>query len=183
MLCRALLPAILIALATEIPGQHAVPEIIKNERADAVPVWVSADVALTSSGDLRSDVMPTHRTNEFRRRLEQKVGKTKETEICDTTTSHITEIYVSTASAADLVRNSRYIFRGAVRALGEGFFFGSPGTLIAVDPEQWLKHETHEVLDRPLFFFFSRAAIATPHGTICAIRCRLLRCHRSGTTS
>jgi hypothetical protein len=166
-----------VALAADGAAERlpsGVPDIIENERAGLAPVWVSAEAALDAAGDLRSDIIASHKAIELRRRLERNAA-TKGTRIeseaadgCDTTTSYVSPHFSSTASADDLVKNSRYIFSGSVTDLRQGFYFGSPGTLLAVRPKQWLKHETEAVIERPIYIFFSQAKIKTPHGTICS---------------
>ena len=167
--------SLLLAAAAIVAGEPArIPDIIEHERAGLSPVWVSAETAVDKSGDLRSDVIASHRVNEFRKRLE-KAAVTPGTRIgseaadgCDTTTSYLSPLYLPTGSPDDLVKNSRYILSGSVTALREGFYFGSPGTLLAIRPTQWLKHETEAVVERSVYVFFSRAKIKTSQGTICS---------------
>ena len=178
MIRRTFLPVVLIALSAGIYAESArlgIPDVIENERADAVPVWVSAEVAIAAEGTLRTDVIESAKAEELKRRLELRKeprtgieGVAAEAEECDTITSYSPAQYSSAGSASDLVQNSRYIFSASVANLRQGFYFGTPGTLIALDPEEWLKRETENVDERPLYVFFPQATIKTPRGTICA---------------
>lgn len=178
MFRKAFLSFVVFAWMADVHAGAAlsrIPDVIENERAGAVPVWVSAERAVEAEGNLRSDVIEPARVAELRRRLMEREKKPQGSKIdaeaedpCDTTTSYIPEQFSATASTSDLVGNSQYIFSASVAAVGQGFYFGTPGSLLALDVKQRLKYEKRDALEQPVYIFFPQATIETAQGTICA---------------
>ena len=155
-------------------GQSRIPDVIESDVPGVAPAWVAADIALAADGNLRSDLFQEATVRDIRRYLDNKEVRRQsarteaDRDECATTRGAHLEQFSSTASTDNLVTNSSYIINASVADLREGFLFGSPGTLIALDVAEWLKQENVDVRRRPAYLFFPSARISTPHGTICA---------------
>jgi hypothetical protein len=160
------------AMAVGPTGESRVPDVIESEVPGVPPAWVAANIALAPDGNLRSHLfleasISTIR-NYFNEKARQSTNTTADPDECSVTLGQALEQFSSTATTDNLVSNSSYIISASVADLREGFLFGNPGTLIALDVADWLKHENDEVRQRPAYLFFPSARITTPHGTICA---------------
>ena len=170
------------ATMTGAPADLArVPDVIESEIPGVAPAWVAADIAVASDGNLRADLFDAGSIASIRRYLNNQAARRKaarteaERDECAVTLGRTLEQFSSTASADHLVTNSSYIIRASVAGLREGFLFGTPGTLIALDGDEWLKRENADVSERPAYLFFPNARISTPRGTICANHGRTYR--------
>ncbi|HEY0144486.1 MAG TPA: hypothetical protein VGF48_26620 [Thermoanaerobaculia bacterium] len=137
-----------------------VPDIIQSEVA-STPAWVAASVALADDGTLRGDLFAEATRRSIARYLKSNEGRAE----CATTLGRVADQAASTRSASDLITNARSLFSGTVLDAREGFLFGSPGTLVAVEVEEWVKGG----VQAPVFLFHPYARIRTPHGVICAV--------------
>lgn len=148
-----------------------VPDLIESQ-VPATPAWVAADVAFGADGTLRSDLFAEATRRSVQRYLTNKEARrqaattAEDRDECAIRLGRMVAQAAPTATADDLIRYSRAIFSGTVTAIREGFLFGSPGTLVAIDVETWLKNDATE--RRSVFLFHPSARIRTPNGTICS---------------
>lgn len=168
LLATVFLTADVLAGGTPLP--HRVPDVIESQVAGR-PAWVAADVAFGEDGRLRSDLFAEHWRRAIDRYLADKEKRRNaatteaDRDECATRIGHMIEQAAPTATIDHLIQYSRAIVTGTVVEAREGFLFGSPGTLAAIDVETWLKNVDGAA--QTVFLFHPSARIRTPHGTIC----------------
>jgi hypothetical protein len=161
-LLNALLVLLLCGLASAEPRE--IPATIPHPVAGMPPVWTAARAATDDAGLLRKDVVSRAVRNTLERRARQPQSIDLET--CETEIVHPVEQFGRTDTIAGLIASSRTIVHARVVASEEGFLYGIPVTLIALDVIERLKSLDDVRTDR-VYWAFPHARIKTPEGLVC----------------
>src|SRR5688500_14367138 len=121
---------LLCAVLSRMPG--AVPATIMSEPGSGVTAWVSERLAIDDNGALSTSVLAEHdveRLNRAANRPSQAAGDAP----CKTTVGRVLHQTGDRGSVRELTESAHAVFTGRISAQEQGFLFGQPGTLFAID--------------------------------------------------
>jgi hypothetical protein len=150
-----------------------IPRIIVASGASDLPGWVIETVAVDASGALSETVLREH----DRQRLASAVNRRRRTETTSTepaASDTQCETYIGRAlhqpgtkgSIGELAHYAHTIFSGRIEAGAQGFFYGQPGTLFAIEITEAAKGKVRA--GDVVYLFYPSARITTAGGVICA---------------
>jgi len=151
--------ALLFATASHIPRIQS-----RLAHTSSTPLWVSADAAFDSAGNLRPDLF----TKSARFTLDNELRQNSAGECKAFLSGPPLEDFSRRDSLDALISNALTIFEGEVTNTATGFYDGTPGTLFAVSRSNVFKSFGHVASDGDVFLFIAEATIETSHGPICA---------------
>lgn len=160
---RILVPLCLLSPLAAMSALEREVAPIAHSRVTAAPIWVSASVAFTPSGDLREDLF----SPAGRRRL-YTIRDMNGAECTYGTGFPSLGVHTPTGSIELLARHATAIIRGKVVAAEVGFYREHPGTLFSVRVSQRLRDSDGEP-QPTVHLFVGAGEVDTPHGMICGV--------------
>lgn len=148
-----------------------IPDTIASSVPHAKPVWVAADVAFDGTGHFRHEYFDDYvitMLDSFRASERDEERKAGTADCVGSLSSTGQERSVADNTVDDLAKNSSAILRGDVVSARQGFYFGQPGTLLAIQVASSLKRMSPVSSASVVYTFVQRARIDTPLGSLCA---------------
>lgn len=164
------LPALSASPQSATPGV-LIPDTIASAFPGAKPVWIAANVAVDTNGEIRSDAFETGEIAAIQNHVRVFRGKNRaaaNADCIETLNGTGPELAVALATPDDLARNSLAIIEGDVVAGRQGFYLGLPGTLYAIRVADRLKDVGGVSSGSVVYLFVDEARIATAAGFLCA---------------
>lgn len=134
-----ILPTLIVAVAL-IPGAvfcssalaEEVPDRIDGkERKGGPPLWVSLEEA-APAGQIRWELLPTAQQRQLRQTLSSAPPNEKGKTSCAVESATVGDYFSGNPSFGELIHNSKVIYSGRILGLKQGFYRGSPSTLLEV---------------------------------------------------
>lgn len=161
----------LISIAAQNPPLVRLPEQIRIS-ASGVSAWVAESVAVDDSGRLSASALDRHDVERLTAVANRDMNSGTRTDSadrekpCEKSTGRVLHQFGTTNSIGELTQYAHAIFAGEVSASQQGFLFGEPGTLFAVEVSASAKGEVKR--GDTVYLFYPFARISTVHGVICA---------------
>lgn len=154
------LAVFLLAMAA---GAGEIPDVISDEDG---PLWVAADVAVTPDGQLRGDAFGRFEESvewKARAAAERKRGSSIAEECQTYFGDAVCTHFEPTTTIDDLTSRAGAIVAGETVAVRQGFWGGSPGSLLLIDATYLEGSKPRET-----YLFYPYARIVTADATLCA---------------
>jgi hypothetical protein len=153
------------SLAAFAGGDAEIPAIVRHAGvAVPYPLWVSEEAAIDERGGLRLELFQEGDAASLRRVMERNAGGECKAFLTQPALEH----HNPAGTLDDVVRYSRVIVSGTVKATAQGFYHGTPGTLLALANTETLKMTVPAARDGRFYVFIPEAKIATRSGAICS---------------
>jgi hypothetical protein len=174
--CLCALAPMLVASTTDVPA------VIASSVNGAANLWVAADAAIDTQGNLRADTvgeatmltLRDYRATQDRQRQVRAESVTSsavgDDALCGGAFLNLpaVEQYRPSNSFDDLMRESTDIVAGRVLAIREGFFRGVPASLLRVNITQVYRDSgTINLVDRTVFVAYPYATLRIGEQTYC----------------
>jgi hypothetical protein len=155
-----------VAMTASAGERFQMPDLIRYNVPGAIdpdPAWVSERAAIDEQGALRFDLFSEGTQFSLRHLLERNPGDS-----CVTSRGLPFTHYSADPTLDRLVEKARIIIGGRVVATSQGFYGGSPATLLAVKVDARLKEQWSLTRGQIVYIVFRTATIRTKSGMLCS---------------